>query len=76
MKKIILTYILIKTPVFYQLDYRQRFETKVSIPGLAGVAVKKSFETRYRPSKGVESIPKIQKTQLRIPENKYSYTNE
>lgn len=73
MKNKILTYILIAAPIFYQLDFRQRFETKVSIPGLAGFAVKKSFETRYRPSKDAKSISKIQKIQLGMPENEHSF---
>lgn len=49
MKIHILKYILIIAPVFYQLDYRQRSEVEVSLPGISGFAVKKSFETRYRP---------------------------
>jgi hypothetical protein len=48
MKLKLLAYLIVAAPVFYQLDYRQRVEAELSIPGLAGFAVKKSFETRYR----------------------------
>lgn len=49
MKSKIFTYVLLTAPVFYQLDYRQRLETELSVPGIAGIAVKSSIETRYRP---------------------------
>lgn len=35
----------------YQVDYRERFQTKLAIPGLSSWDITASFETRYRPKK-------------------------
>jgi hypothetical protein len=58
--------------VFYQLDYRERFETELSIPGLAGFSVKKSFETRYRPNKdSLKSINKLNSNKVKDKDRKH-----
>ncbi len=59
MKTKLLLYTLLLPPTFYQLDYRQRLEAEVSVPGIFGFVVKKSIETRYRPSKETRPILKV-----------------
>ena len=56
--------LLLTAPVFYQLDYRERIEASVAVPGLAGFAVKKSLESRYRPVK-TDSKPLELKSRLK-----------
>jgi hypothetical protein len=78
MKKNIVTFILLIAPIFYQLDYRQRIGVEVSIPGLAGFELKKSFETRYRPLKKDASLSEInpsiewRKRNLSVQEEQFS----